>query len=310
MIVVVTGASGFVGRHLVPGLAAGGIEVRPVMRRLTEDSPPGSRLGALDGNWPGDWPALLEGADAVVHLAAHNPRGKGSDPDAFRRVNVEGTARLAREARKAGAAQFVFASSVRAYGPTTAERIGEDTPLASADPYGRSKADAEAALAADLAGGETGWTVLRPPAIYGPGGGGIPALIERAVRRGVPLPFSDARSRRSLLYVGNFVSAIRACLIDPPESGRVFNVADAVAPTYAELAVLIGQATGRPARLFAAPEAASRFASALPVIGEIVDRLSRPLVCDTTRITTELGWTPPFTTLEGLRSSFGKTRKD
>ncbi len=300
MIVVVTGATGFVGRHLVAGLADAGVKVRPVVRANRPDAPAGAVVATLDDAQ--GWASVLAGADAVVHLAAHNPgpaaRLRRSDPDAFRRVNVDGTALLADEVEKAGVPRFVFASSARVYGGAEASSFAEEETGSPADPYGRSKRDAEAALRHRLS--RTGWTILRPPAVYGPGHGGIVGLLARAVGTGLPLPLEGAQARRSLLYVGNLVSAIRASIEAPAAVDKVFNVTDGEALTYAELARLLATATGRRPRVVRSPAVLSALALRLPLAA----RLSKSLVLDDRRIRETLGWEPPFDTAAGLRATF------
>jgi nucleoside-diphosphate-sugar epimerase len=301
-MIVVTGASGFIGLHLTADLQAAGIAVCPVVR-------PGSRAGPgavtarLDR--ADDWPAVLEGASAVVHLAVHNP-GPGSrrgDAEAFRRVNVEGTALLAEQAAKAGVGRFVFTSSIRFYGDGSHEPFTEDLPCGAGDPYGNSKCEAEAALKQALAGTDTAWTILRPPVVYGAGRGGAVRILDRLVRNGLPVPVPRRGARRSLTYVGNLVSGIRACLADERSRTMIFNISDGRPFSYGELTELIAEAHGRKAQLVPLPENLFGLAGSLPGAGRLA-RLVAPCVCDDTLIRKTIGWVPPYSTLEGLRLSY------
>src|SRR5271156_2295031 len=145
-LTLVTGATGFIGRHVCKGLAAGGVKTRALMRR---SEPP--ELGVEQVVVPDllDRPALgraLEGADSVVHLAArvHVMREVARDPlEEFRRVNVEGTRALFEEAVRAGVRRFLFVSSVKAMGEGSVAAWTEDTPPEPVDAYGKSKLEAE-----------------------------------------------------------------------------------------------------------------------------------------------------------------------
>lgn len=302
-MIVVTGASGFIGRSLVADLRSRGIAVRPVFR---PGSPGGEGAAVARLDHAEDWPSVLDGAEAVVHLAAHNPSWRDrralADAQAFRKVNVEGTASLAEATRRAGVARFVFVSSARVYGG--GGPFDETAECAPTDPYGLSKLEAERALKQALGDGATGWTILRPPVVYGPGRGGAIGLLDRMVRGGLPVPLAGRNARRSLVYLGNLISAIRSCLADERASHATFNVSDGPAPTYEELARLMAQIHGRTARFLPVPDACLRIAGSLPGPGPAVARLFAPLVCDDGLIRDRLDWAPPYSTAEGLELSF------
>jgi UDP-N-acetyl-alpha-D-quinovosamine dehydrogenase len=259
MKVAVTGASGFIGRALCEALADSGHEVAPIDLR---------RGQALVG-------------DAVVHLAAIAHRR--ARPADIERVNVW----LAQEVGRQAAAQgspLVYVSSVKVHGEVSSAPFTENSPLAPKDAYGQSKARAESALRA-ISG--LRFAVLRPPLVYGPGVKANFFALLRAVALGVPLPFASVRNRRSLVYVGNVAAAIAACI------GRAgtFLVSDGPALSTAQLCRSMGEALGRPARLFPFPQAL------LPA------KLAGSLEVDDSAIRTALGWRPPVTFEEGLRET-------
>jgi nucleoside-diphosphate-sugar epimerase len=219
----------------------------------------------------------MPGAQAVVHLAniAH-----AKAPEAeLRRVNVDGTLAKAREAAAAGVRRFVYLSSSLA---TEAD-----------DRYGRSKLAAEQGLAA-VQGIEV--VILRPPLVYGPRVKANFLALLRAVARGVPLPLAAIDNRRSVVYVGNLVDAIVRCLDAPHAVGKTFGVADGAPISVTDLCRRIGQALGRPARLFAFPPALLDLAPPLR-------KLTRSLVVDDSALRDELDWRPPYTMDEGLRET-------
>jgi len=218
--------------------------------------------------------ASVEGCDAVVHLAniAHTLASAAD----LQRVNVEGTIAQARAALAAGARRFVYLSSIKAAQPD--------------DAYGRSKLRAEQALLG-LANLEP--VILRPPLVYGPRVKANFLALLRAVDRGWPLPLASIENRRSLVYVGNLVDAILACLGGPAQ-GRTYAVSDGAPVSTPQLCRAIGRALGRPARLFPFPGGLLRLVPGLA-------RLAQSQETDDRAIRAELGWRARFSLEEGLR---------
>jgi nucleoside-diphosphate-sugar epimerase len=240
--------------------------------------------------------------DAVVHLAArvHVMREDAADPlGEFRRANVEGTAVLVAEAAAAGIRQFVLASTVKAVGERNTEPWTEDTPPAPTDPYGTSKLEAEQVAGEVARRHGIRAAALRFPLVYGPGVKGNMLRLFSLVDRGVPLPFGSVANRRSLLYVGNLVAAVRTVLAHPPEGAGAFFVSDGRDLSLPGLIRLIGQALGRRARLLPAPPSLLRLV--LPAAER--DRLIGSLTVDGTRLARLAGYRPPHTVEEGLRAT-------
>lgn len=306
--IVVTGANGFVG-HAVCRLAlAAGHTVTALVRR------PG---GCIEGvrEWVHDapdfegvvgaWPDDLQ-ADCVIHLAArvHVMHDKSSDPDAaFDATNVAGTLRVADAARMHGVRRFVFASSIKVVGEGDAGvPLAEDAVPDPQDAYGRSKLRAEQQLARL---GEAGLevVVVRPPLVYGPGVRANFLRMMDAVFRGAPLPLAAIPARRSVVYVDNLADALLHCAIDPRAAGECFHVADDDAPSVAGLLRMVGDALGKPARLFPVPAGALRALGRLTGRSAVVDRLTGSLQLDTGRLRRVLNWHPPYTTRQGLEAT-------
>jgi UDP-glucose 4-epimerase len=311
MRVLVTGASGFIGGRLCARLRRDGVEVRAALRRPA--AVPGAECVAVGEVGPAtDWRPALRGVDVVVHLAgrAHVMREEAADPLAeYRRVNVEGTRRLAQQAAEAGVRRVVFVSSIKVNGEATppgAAFRAEDDP-APRDPYGVSKREAEEALAG-VPGIQT--VTVRPPLVYGPGVRANFRRLMQAVARGVPLPLGAVRNRRSLVYVDNLADALAVCATHPEAAGQVFLVSDGPALSTAELVRGVARALGRPARLLPVPAAALRAAGRLAGVRGAVERLCGSLVVDDGPIRRRLGWTPPHAVEAALAATARAFREE
>jgi nucleoside-diphosphate-sugar epimerase len=304
MKVAVVGAGGFVGRALAARLLFDGHDVLPLVR--TPRGLPGETLtGEIDGNT--DWSGVLGGAEAVVHLAArvHVMDENDADPlKAYRRVNVEGTLNLARQAAAQGVRRFVFLSSIKVNGERTAPGRpfrADDVP-APEDAYGISKLEAEQGLRALAAESGMAVTIIRPPLVHGPGAGGNFAAMVRWLKRGRPLPLGSASAnQRSLVGIDNLVDFIALCLLHPEAANRTLLVSDGEDVSTKALLERLGAALGKKARLLPAPKALLRGTARLLGKGAAVDRLFGSLQVDISESRHLLGWTPPVSLDEGLR---------
>lgn len=300
-MILVTGANGFLGSTLSQTFVARGYEHKKVVRRACLGT---ISVGSIDDQTV--WGDALSGVDMVVHFAArvHVMHDTVTDPLAeFRKVNVFGTERLAREATRAGVRRFIYVSSIKVNGESTGAHSGSFTEKNvpnPQDPYGVSKWEAEQAL--HRIAQETGLEVVivRPPLVYGPGVGANFLRLLRFVHKGVPLPFGSIKNQRSLVYVGNLVDAIITCLEHPAAAGQTYLVSDGEDVSTPELIRRIATSLGRPTRLLPVPPALLRFAGQLTGKSAQVERLLDSLVIDSPKIRRELGWTPPFTMEQGL----------
>lgn len=303
MKALVTGATGFVGTALCVRLAASGYEVVPAVRSKS-GLPHEVVVGNLDVST--DWRPALAGCDAVVHLAArvHVMNDTAQDPLAlYRETNTEATLNLARQAAQAGVRRFVFISTIKVNGEGRDAPYRETDAPAPQDTYAISKWEAEQGLRRIAQDTGLEVVVLRPPLVYGPGVKANFQHLLRTVARGWPLPLGAIRNRRSLLYLGNFVDAIRVCVEHPDAAGQTFLLDDGQAVSTPELVRAVARAMGRPARLLPVPVGVLGFMGTLLGKRAAVVRLTGSLHVDSSAIRSRLGWEPPYSMEAGLTAT-------
>ncbi len=301
--VLVTGASGFVGTALCGQLRAAGYTVVAAVR-WRSGLPDEVAIGEMSSFT--NWRFALAGCDTVIHLAArvHVMNDTAQDPLAlYRATNTEATLNLARQAAQAGVRRFVFVSSIKVNGEGRDGPYRETDAPAPEDAYAISKWEAEQGLR--QIEWETGLEVviLRPPLLYGPGVKANFQRLMRTVARGWPLPLGAIRNRRSLLYLGNFVDAIRVCVEHPAAAGQTFLLDDGKPVSTPDLIRAVARAMGRPARLLWVPVGVLAFTGTLLGKRAAVARLTGSLFVDSSAIRARLGWTPPYSMEAGLAAT-------
>ena len=300
-LALITGASGFVGSALAAALQ--GRNIRRALRQKAANAQPGDIVvGDISTNT--DWQAALTGVDCVTHLAArtHVLREDAADPlAAYRRVNVEGTMQLARQAATAGVRRFVFLSSIKVNGESTPERpfTEADTPMPE-DAYGVSKLEAETGLREIAAQSGMELVIIRAPLVYGPGVQGNFLRLMNFIERGLPLPLASVRNRRSLVYVGNLADAVVSCMDLPSAAGKTFLVSDGDDVSTPELIRRLASAMGRPARLLPCPVRPLQWGAAISGQSGALARLTGSLAVDSSSIRNTLGWHPRISLDQGL----------
>lgn len=305
MSVLVTGANGFVGRALCTELARCGHSVKGALRQkerspeLMEDAEL-AVVGTIDAGT--DWDKALFGCLVVIHLAArvHVINSAQDTQELYRATNTDATLNLARQAAQAGVKRFIFVSTIKVHGEGRDKPYRESDVPAPEDPYAISKWEAEQGLwrIAEETGLEV--VILRPPLVYGPGVKANFLRLMQLIQQGWPLPLGAIRNRRSLLYLGNFVDAIRLCIEHPAAAGQTFLLDDGQTVSTPDLIREIASAIERPARLLTVPVSLLKWAGWMTGRGAAVSRLTGSLYADSQAIKTQLGWQPPYTMQAGL----------
>lgn len=307
MRVLLTGATGFVGRGLLERLSTqGGLQLRAAVRRQESAFPESvTVVQVADLRGDTDWRKALEGVEAVIHSAArvHVMDDQAEDPLAeFRAVNVAGTLNLARQAVSAGVKRFVFISSIKVNGEGTAlgkPYTADDTPM-PVDPYGISKLEAEQGLQALSQETRMEVVIVRPVLVYGPGVKANFRSMMNWLKKGVPLPLGAIHNKRSMVALDNLVDLIVTCIDHPKAANQVFLVSDGEDLSTTELLRRTGQSLARPARLLPIPTFVLAIAARLLGKPGIAQRLCGSLQVDIGKTRALLGWQPPVTVDDAL----------
>jgi nucleoside-diphosphate-sugar epimerase len=297
--VLVTGASGFVGRAVVGALRERGIIVRAAIRdsATRPEADESVTIPSLAETF--DWRPALADVDVVIHAAAlaHAPL----DADRERMttlVNRDATARLAEAVRDSSVRRLVFVSTAKVHGEVSSTApFREDDLPAPPDAYARSKVEAERSIRDIL--GDSRITIVRPPLVYGPGVRAHFLALMSAVARGVPLPLGGVHNKRSLIAVRNLADALGFVCAHESAAGRVLLVSDGADVSTPELIRALALALHTRARLVAIPIPLLRMAATLTGNRQRLEKVIGSLAVDTTAIRA-LGWTPPVAFHEAL----------
>jgi len=308
--IILTGASGFIGSPLLSKLKqTSEFQAIGVCRRSPQ-SGSDLRLHALGDLQYADLSALLPGVDVLIHAAAraHIMKDEVVDPMAeYRRVNVEGTLSLARQAAAAGVKRFVFISSIGVNGNISTRPFRVDDQPNPAEPYAQSKWEAEQGLMKLAAETSMEVVIIRPPLVYGPDAPGNFGSLVRWIEKGVPLPLGAIHNKRSLVGIDNLVDLIVHCIDHPAAANQVFLAGDGEDLSTTELLRGVGKAMGKSARLIPVPAGLLQFGATLLGRKAMAQRLLGSLQVDISKTCELLDWKPPYTVEEGLRRCFERS---
>ena len=292
--IVVTGASGFVGTHVMRALSEAGEYPVGLCRKPTPGLVPGFDLENM-----GDLSQVLNGARAIVHCAArvHGKENPKTERDDHLKANRDGTAELMRQAEAAGVPHVIFLSTVAVYGVDASEAvIKREHPTHPKTAYGAAKLAAEEVVAQS----KIRSTILRVPQVYGPHAPGLWRKIMRLVASPYPLPFDFVGNRRSLIAVQNLADLIRHCVQADLQKGTLPETI--LATDHADFGTTqmvkeLRTAMGKPTRIFTAPKPVLRLAATLARRRYLYDQLFQSLQFEPT----DCGWTPLLSPTEALR---------
>jgi len=311
MQVILTGATGFIGRHLAKSLDnLTDVKLTCAVRRAgSSNCDREVVVNGLDSDT--DWSEALTKKLVVIHAAARAHIAKDDLPDPlseYRKINVDGTLNLAREAASAGVRRFIFISSIGVNGNINQRPFTEEDRPNPSEFYAQSKWEAEQGLWE--IGKETDMeiVIIRPPLVYGPGAPGNFGALTRWVEKGIPLPLGSIRNQRSLVAIDNLVDLIVKCVEHPNAANQVFLAGDGEDLSTTELLKGVAQAMGRPSRLIPVPEGALMFGATLLGKKAVAQRLLGSLQVDISKARQLLGWKPPVTVTEGLAKAVASYR--
>ena len=306
--ILLTGATGFVGTALMKSLETNSQYNVTGLCRILPEKVEAANLVALGDLATADFAQILQDKTVVVHAAAraHIMRDEVTDPlSEYRKVNVEGTVRLAKQAIDAGVKRFIYISSIKVNGESTTHRM----PFSAADKsmpedvYGISKDEAEQALKKITEDSGMELVIIRPPLVYGTGVKANFLSLIKLSAKPIPLPFGLVQNKRSMVYVENLVDFILRCIEHPAAANQTFLVSDGEDLSLKKLIAYIRQALGRPAWLVPVPLNLFKIAGKLTGKSGVVDRLIGDLQVDSSKAQSLLGWKPPFTVQQGIEQT-------
>ena len=300
MNILVTGASGFVGRALCDHISHKGLNAYALLRKEQDDLNVKKKFFVEDMLNHSDWGSILKGIDGVIHAAglAH-VRGR-PDKDYYD-INTEITKKLALECAKYDVKRFVYISSTHVHVSSVSPNVL--TPQSSFNPktaYGKSKLFAEQALREIEENSKLEIVIVRPPLVYGPNVSGNVLTLLKVIQKNVPLPFAGTQNKRSMIFVKNLADALVLCATHPKATGHTFFVSDNYPLSIGELIRGLANGMGKEENLFYFPEFLMKIPFLLLRKHETLEKITGSLKLDISHIQKTLNWEPPVSVEEGL----------
>ncbi len=310
MKLLITGATGFIGRALISRTVTNSnYDIYATVRQLVSDFPSTVNQWKFDGIFSHtDWGNVLQGVDCIIHAASrvHIMLDTASNPlEEFRNVNTSGTLNLARQAAELGVNRFIYLSSIKVNGETTMLDFPftENDKYIPEDPYALSKYEAEQGLLELAINTKMEVVIIRPPLVYGPDVKANFLSMMCWLNRGIPLPFGAIHNKRSLVALDNLVDLISTCIEHPAAANQIFLAGDDEDLSTTELLRRVTLIMGKPSRLVPVPHVLLE--AGLKMIGKIdlAQRLCASLQVDINKAKKLLDWTPPINVNEGLKKT-------
>jgi nucleoside-diphosphate-sugar epimerase len=307
-VVLVTGANGFVGSHVVKALVKRGHHIKAVVRKTTQNSSEFVEVVNANLSKSIDWTRNLGNVSTVIHLAArvHQMNESLQDSlDDFTNINTRATLELAEQSAKAGIKRFVYLSTIAVNGSFTlpGEFLTENSPPCPKSSYAISKYEAELGLQKIAQQYTMEVVIIRPPMVYGANAPGNFSKLISLVKTRIPLPFRSAKNLRSFIYVGNLVSFIETCINHPAAGNELFLISDDDDISLGKMIKQVSQDLGFGICFFSFPLIGLE--GLLLLLGQrrLVNQLLKPLRIDISKAKRILEWIPPYSLVDGIRSA-------
>jgi len=306
--VLVTGANGFVGSHVIDALLKAGYFVKAVVRNTWSNTPQGVELIVADISSPVDWSNALRDVTTIIHLAARVHQMNEAPQmalDEFKNINTRATLELAEQAAKAGVNRFIYLSTMAVNGAFTlpGESFTEVSTPCPQSSYAISKYEAELGLQKIAQQYPMEVVIVRPPMVYGANAPGNFSKLVSLIKTRIPLPFGCANYPRSFIFIGNLVSFIETCMNHPAAANELFLVSDADDVSLCSMIEQISRNLQLTSNIFPLPLA--MLEGLLIPLGRrgLANQLLKPMRINISKAQSLLGWIPPYTVHEGLMLS-------
>lgn len=306
--ILITGANGFIGRHAERFFLNKGYKVKSIFRETSfNPSMNPTRFSSytpIKINQLSDIAKHLEGVDYVLHLAgkAHNLHDNQDYPEYFA-ANAESVKILSEYSVDYGVKKFLYVSTALVHGENQDQKvITEESELKPYNSYTLSKLEGEKFLREAFLNHGLNYLIYRPPLVYGARAkGNFKRMLQFSLRE-MPLPLGKLKNKRSFLFIGNLLDAIRVGL-ESEVVNQIFLVSDCRDLSAPELLKIMSEEGNHKYRVFNFPLGLINVLAKIANKSEDWKRLSSSYCLDVSKIRKELNWTPPFTVEEGIHKT-------
>ncbi|HAU3780758.1 TPA: NAD-dependent epimerase/dehydratase family protein [Legionella pneumophila] len=305
--ILITGATGFIGRSLVPALLSEGHDVRCAVLQL-DSTLQAEQIVINNLEVHTDWTDALRNVEIVIHLAARVHIMKEyatSSLDEYCKINSIATKNFVEQAVQNNVKRFIFLSTIKVHGEFSQNNLpfSEDCRTQPEDPYAKSKLYAEQFIQEICQNARMEFVILRPPLVYGPYVKANFLRILQLVDKKWPLPFGSIYNKRTFIYIDNLVSAISAVVSEPSAANQVYLVADDCSWSLTQLVQTLSRKINTKLFLIPIPVQILIFLFKLCGLKNINTRLFSSLEVSNEKIKSQLGWTPPVSSIDGLEKT-------
>ncbi|HDV6748112.1 TPA: NAD-dependent epimerase/dehydratase family protein [Legionella pneumophila] len=305
--ILITGATGFIGRSLVPALLSEGHDVRCAVLQL-DSTLQAEQIVINNLEVHTDWTDALRNVEIVIHLAARVHIMKEyatSSLDEYCKINSIATKNFVEQAAQNNVKRFIFLSTIKVHGEFSQNNLpfSEDCRTQPEDPYAKSKLYAEQFIQEICQNARMEFVILRPPLVYGPYVKANFLRILQLIDKKWPLPFGSIYNKRTFIYIDNLVSAISAVVSEPSAANQVYLVADDCSWSLTQLVQTLSRKMNTKLFLIPIPVQILIFLFKLCGLKNINTRLFSSLEVSNEKIKSQLGWTPPVSSIDGLEKT-------